>query len=155
MNKKIVIIILVLVCMLSIIVIGIFGSAVVNRNSPVSVKDVTFKVDNGLYDSNGKLYIELVIDDANPKLAPLQLKWVIGPDNATNKQVTFATDSPMVATVNNQGLITFSENITSTKTVIIFITTNDGSKRAEIKLLINYQKKSSIGDLDPDKGQFS
>lgn len=59
------------------------------------------------------------------------------PADASNDKVTWKSSNPNVATVNNDGLVTAVTN----GTVIITVTTQDGNKKAECSVTVDYRNQ--------------
>lgn len=86
--------------------------------------------------SEGEIPVEkIVIDKAKltiKKNKKQQLKQIVTPVNATNKDVTWLSSNPKVATVSQSGVVTAKRTGKCTITVI----TDDGDKKASCKISV-------------------
>ena len=67
----------------------------------------------------------------------------IYPENATNKEIAWASNNPNVATVNDDGLVTAITNGKATITA----TTQDGNKKATCDVIVDFRAQW-VGDWD-------
>src|SRR5690606_15324122 len=74
------------------------------------------------------------------------LRATVSPGHATNKNVTWHTSNPLVATVNDSGRVTAQSGGTATITVI----TDDGGKTAEAVVIVEADEE---GDDSEGVGQ--
>jgi hypothetical protein len=107
MNKKMVILIEFIVCVMSIIIISIFGNMPEVWRDFEYCKTINFAEDNVELPNGTQEY---------------QLIWFIGPQTATNKQVRFTASNDNVI-ISSDGLVTFSRQ----EGVTIMVKTTDGS----------------------------
>ncbi len=126
MNKKVVIIITLVECILAVLLISIFGQAIYS----VHIKDVA---EIHFVDENGRRYeddeiVEITLTD--DKLT-YQLNWVVLPEDAANKGVTF-TLSRDIAIVSGTGVITFFDE----GSVTIIMSTNDGRRITDSLMIV-------------------
>ena len=132
MNKKIIVLLLVVFCLASTIVISIFGK-VPEDSGRVAVNAIMF-VDNstedGLCVENADGYKTISIKRGTETY---QLEWLINPSQATEQDVTFqVVNGQDYATVNETGLVTFTmelpvtikiySNMTDFKTDVVILT---------------------------------
>ena len=132
MNKKIIVLLLVVFCLASTIVISIFGK-VPEDSGRVAVNAIMF-VDNstedGLCVENADGYKTISIKRWTETY---QLEWLINPSQATEQDVTFqVVNGQDYATVNETGLVTFTmelpvtvkiySNMTDFKTDVVILT---------------------------------
>ncbi len=84
--------------------------------------------------------------------ASAQLTATVLPENATNKNVTWSSDKPEIATVDNNGKVTAVMEGTANITV----TTNDGSKTASCAVTVNKPAPAEfVITFDPNGGYVS
>ncbi|MBR2372221.1 MAG: hypothetical protein IKA90_05070 [Clostridia bacterium] len=151
MNKKIVIMLTAIVCVVSVILVSIFGQ-VPNFQTNVLVKEIIIE---GYLDKTGNVIAceknnagENVIwlDEIEPGETTVVLKWSVGPENASNPDVYFSTgidDGSIV--VSDQGIVTF---YTSTRTnCIITIKARDGGLTSA-KVIIMKRATSDGGSIE-------
>ena len=154
MNKKTVIMLTAIICVVSVILVSIFGQ-VPNFQTNVLVKTIAIE---GYLDKNGKVIAceknnagENVIwlDKIEAGETSIVLKWKINPDNASNPDVYFSTgidDGSIV--VSDQGIVTF---YTSTRTnCVVTIKAKDGSLVSARVIIIkkNSQDDSQNGGVE-------
>ena len=105
MNKKIVIIITLIECVLAVLFISIFGQAIYSVNVK-DVSEVYFVDENGQRYEDGEM-IEITLTNDKPTY---QLSWVVMPEDAANKDVSFTLSSYDIAEVSDKGLISFFDD---------------------------------------------
>ena len=81
--------------------------------------------------------LHLIIGETETLIATIQ------PANASNDKVTWTSNNPDVATVNDNGLVTAMDNGTATITV----TSQDGNKTATCEVTVDYRSQW-VGDWD-------
>lgn len=142
MNKKIVILIVVIECVLAIFLAGIWGRTVESLFSKVTCSDIYFVDENGQrYEENAVIEVELEYDDEG--VATYKLNYVIEPADISNSQVTFYTNDPVYVTVSVSGVVYFYKSVH----VDITIMAADGSgKKATISLV---PKENTDVIIDP------
>jgi len=131
MNKKTIIMLTAIICVVSVILVSIFGQ-VPNFQTNVLVKTIEIE---GYLDKNGNVIAceknnageDIIwLDKIEAGETSIVLKWKIKPNNASNPDVYFSTgidDSSIV--VSDQGIVTF---YTSTRTnCVVTIKAKDGS----------------------------
>ncbi|MBR2029835.1 MAG: hypothetical protein IJ999_02905 [Clostridia bacterium] len=131
MNKKTIIMLTAIICVVSIILVSIFGQ-VPNFQTNVLVKTISIE---GYLDKNGNIIPceknnageDIIwLDKIEAGETSIVLKWKINPNNASNPDVYFSTgidDDSIV--VSDQGIVTF---YTSTRTnCVVTIKAKDGS----------------------------
>lgn len=131
MNKKIIIMLTAIICVVSVILVSIFGQ-VPNFQTNVLVKTIAIE---GYLDKNGNVITceknnageDIIwLDKIEAGETSIVLKWKTNPDNASNTDVYFSTgidDGSIV--VSDQGIVTF---YTSTRTnCVVTIKAKDGS----------------------------
>ncbi len=113
MNKKIVIMLTALLCVVSVILVSVFGQ-IPNFDMNVLVEEITI---DGYLDKNGNL-VEcetnekgeqfIAIEEIEPGETTLILEWTVNPKNPSNPDIFFNTDAKDgVITISDQGIITF------------------------------------------------
>ena len=130
MNKKIVIMLAALMCVVSVILVSIYGQ-VPDFQTNILVSDIVVE---GYIDKEGNLIPceentkgekFIFIEDIEPGETTIVLKWTINPENASNPDVSFKVnveDGSVV--VSQQGIVTFyTADITKVSVVIL---PNDG-----------------------------
>ncbi|MBP3920383.1 MAG: InlB B-repeat-containing protein [Bacilli bacterium] len=84
---------------------------------------------------------------AKPGDDPIQLTATITPSMASNKNVTWESSNPDIASVDNNGLVTFK----NTGTAIITVTTTDGRFSDTCEVTISNDTKYTVTYKDGDK----
>ena len=96
--------------------------------------------------------VDISEDDQSIKVdETLQLTAVVTPDDATNKAITWESDNPDVAAVDEDGLIT----ALSSGTTNITVTTEDGSFTDSIKITVTSQPSGGGTTPAPKKYEVS
>jgi len=138
MNKKIMVLIVIVECVLAVLLIGVIGLAIESTYKEVSCKEVYFTLEDGTVPENNRIYIETNWWEG------YQLHYEILPENASNKAVTFTSDKPDKVTVNEVGWVTFlartSANIT--------IRTENGGKTDTVLLAFKPDTNGGTVDLN-------
>ena len=131
MNKKIVVMLTALLCVLSVIMVSIFGQ-IPNFDMNVLVEEITI---DGYIDSTGVLqpcetnekgekFISL--ESIEPGETVIVLEWTVNPKNASNPDIYFNTDAKDgVISISDQGIISFYS--TEFSKIRITILPKDGS----------------------------
>ena len=128
MNKKTLILVVLVECILAIVLISIFGKAIESLYQKTLCTEIYFVDDNG----NRIEEDALIVVDINDSNLDYQLKWVVVPDDASNKDVAFTASPSKYAVIDEYGKITFlQENVSIT----VVISTTDGSgKQATLRI---------------------
>ena len=118
--KKSVIIIIALVFVISIALVNFLGVKHKVFDEVVYVSEISFADENIKiqYDASGEIVgksIRLSPDENGNRT--YQIKYTVGPEDATNKEVRFAISSK-VATVDENGLVTFTKKGDATVTIL-------------------------------------
>ena len=126
MAKKYIPIIAGVVAIIAIIVIAIIGSNpdLRNRNVYVSAITVTTQANGTIKDNNEDIkYYYMTEDNTNVTDGKytFKLEYTVSPANATEKTVNFTSSDTTVATVDENGLVTFERN----ESVYITLTAKD------------------------------
>lgn len=148
MNKKVMILIVLIECILSILLIAIMGMAIENFFTETEADKIYFTTADGEILNPGTLYKEkegtvseieserIVIEVSRPDKG-YQLHWLIIAENTSDKSVTFkarSAKSDVEVTVDENGFVFFEEDVNAT----ITISTKNG--RTATVLLIPRQK---------------
>ncbi len=128
MNKKTLILVVLVECILAILLISIFGKAIESLYQKTLCTEIYFVDENGERIEENAL-IKVDVNDAN---LDYQLKWVVLPDDASNKDVSFTASPSKYAVIDRYGKLTFlQENVSIT----VVISATDGSgKQATIRI---------------------
>jgi hypothetical protein len=138
MNRKVVIIVVLVECILAVLLISFFGQAIYNNNSDVKCNEIYFVYENGEKIEDGKI-IEVELSDTKMSY---QLHYVITPDKATDKSVSFISSKPNEVSVSATGQVTFLRETD----VTIIVRTLDGSSKSDTITLI--PKRNTSGDVE-------
>ena len=111
MNKKIVILIVIVECILSVLLIGVIGLAIESSHNEVECQEIYFTTPEGVRLENGES-----IEVARPDKG-YQLHYAILPDNTSDQAVTFTSGKPDYVTVNESGYVTFIEDVDAVITI--------------------------------------
>lgn len=139
MNKKIIVIVVLAECIISIFLISFVGKAIEDAFTNVLCKSLYFVDENGeVYDENQIL--EVSISDTS---FTYKLRYKMGPKDVTNREVEFLTDVPEdKVIVDGTGKVTFIDAVT----VQITIRAKDGSGQMDTITLVPIRDIS--GDID-------
>ena len=151
MNKKVMILIVVIECVLSILLIAVIGKAIETYFNEVEAQDIYFTTADGVRLNPGMLYKEregttseidsdqIVIEVSRPDKG-YQLHWVVIAENTSDRTVTFTArsqDPDVEVTVDESGFVHFDDAVN----VTIIISTKNG--RTASVLLVPRQKEKS------------
>lgn len=154
MNKKIVILVVVVECILAVLLISVLGLAIETYFNATEAEEIHFTTADGTTLEKGMLYKEkegtitrvdndqIVIEVARPDRG-YQLHWQIISDNTSDKSVTFVAksqDPDVEVSVDENGFVYFEDDTNA----IITISTKNG--RTDSVLLIPRQGNQS-GDV--------
>ena len=140
MNKKIVFVIVVVECFLAVLLISIFGQAIFAATQKHLAHEVYFTYQDGTkIEDNVHFEYEVSQTDA---LTTVKLHWVVGPEETSNKQVSFAASKPDAVAINEEGVVTFFDEVDVTITIF----TMDGSNHTDTLVLV--PKRNVGGDVD-------
>lgn len=137
MNKKLVAILVGVLAVVAIIIVGVIGTSIDNVTKNYRVQRITLA--DGTYDSTRIVddltdYVVFLDEDQNT----YQLQLVIKPDAAKDKSVAYTTSNPEVATIDQNGLVTFLRK----EPVSVIITSKDGSS-ISISVSFYFQTQNS------------
>ena len=131
MAKKWIPIIAVIVAVIAIIVIAVIGSNPNNRNRTVYVTGINVTTPHTSIYYNEELGGEIkcyVLDDENTTLADghstFDLDYTVTPTNATYQTVNFSSSDESIATVDEEGVVSFLQNDS------VFVTLTSQDERA-------------------------
>jgi len=117
MNKKAMILIVIVECILAILLIAVIGKAIENYHQEVFCEEIHFVNEKGE-----------IIDDTTVRVTNLvegcQLHYVIVPSDATDQSVTFHSEKPNEVYVDELGNVTFLKQSSSTTASITVVTKN-------------------------------
>ncbi len=137
MNKKIVVIVVIVECVLAILLVSFLGKAIESAMKDVYCKEVCFTNENGEKLNGDPIMIELT--DSNMSY---QLYWRVEAKNTTKKEVEFISSKPDTVIVDATGIVTFFD-VTD---VTVTIRSTDGSNKSDTVTLI--PKRNAGGDVD-------
>ena len=131
--KKSVIIIIAIIFVVSIALVNFLGVNPKVFNEVVYVSEISFVDENIKIGEEGDKYIRLSPDENGER--KYQIQYLIGPENASNKEVRFAYDGKNgLASIDENGLVTFTKK----GSIIVTITPADGSNCSDT-LTINFK----------------
>ena len=151
MNKKVMILVVILECALSILLIAVLGLAIESFFNETEAEEIYFTTLEGERLSPGTLYKEkegtvtainsenIVIEVARPDKG-YQLHWYIYAENTSDKSVIFnarSSDKNVEVSVDENGFVFFEDDVNAT----ITISTKNG--RTATVLLIPRQKEKT------------
>ena len=117
MNKKVMILIVIVECILAILLIAVLGKAIENYHQEVFCEEVHFVNEQGE-----------IIDDTTVRVKDVvqgcQLLYVIVPSDATDQSVTFHSEKPNDIFVDETGHVTFLKPTSPTTASITVVTKN-------------------------------
>lgn len=128
MNKKTLILVVLVECILAILLISIFGKAIESLYQKTLCTEIYF------VDENGERIEEdaLIVVDISDSNLDYQLNWVIKPDDATVKDVKFTASPSKYALIDKHGKLTFlQENVSIT---VVIMATDGSGKQATIRI---------------------
>ena len=137
MNRKVVIIVVLVECILAVLLISFFGQAIFNNIRNVPANEVYFVNQDGVKIEEEAIEVEL----SDSKLS-YQLYWKIEPEKVTDKSVEFISSKPDFVTVSKTGLVTFYVETD----VSITIRTLDGSNKSDTIVLV--PKRNTSGEVE-------
>ena len=137
MAKKYIPLIAIIIAVIAIIVIAIMGSNPDTTNKDIYVTEVKItNVEDSTYEQNGQIIKRFYMTDDVTNVVDgkttFKIDYTVLPANATNKTVTFTSSDNAIATVNENGLVTFLKN----EPVFITLKANDASKKTAICQLL-------------------
>ena len=139
MSKKIVVLAVFLECILAVFLISFFGKIIEDLRADVLCEDIYFTYETGEKIEDG-VSIEVTLTDSK---ASYQLYWALGPENVSNKEVSFTSSKPEYVVIDGTGNVTFFEDVD----VVINIKALDGSGKTDSIMLIPKRNTSGGGDI--------
>ena len=139
MNKKIVVIVVIVECVLAVLMVALLGAAIENARKETRCTDIYFT--NSDYE---KLRDDYVIEVDLSRSIGYQLYYVIMPDNTTDKSVSFSSSRPDQVIVSPTGYVTFIDEVM----VTITITATDGSNRSDSITLFPKLRTGNVDEND-------
>ena len=156
MNKKIVILIVIVECILAILVIGVIGKAIETYFNDVHAEEIYFTTADGEVLTQGMKYIEKenkveaieserIVIEVNRWDRGYQLHWLVLSEKTTDKSVTFIAKSQnpdIEVSVNETGFVYFEGETNATiiisttngKTATVLLTTGQGEQSGDVDL---------------------
>ena len=141
MSRKIILIIVTAITVLSIFILGILAPEV--SQTFITIKVTGIEIDKSDLEEVGtgdNLNMVVVLKNED---RTYQIKWKVLPvdengfSTATNKNVTFNSNNPNIS-VSNEGLVRFPQDISKSMSTIVKITTVDGSYTDSITISYIY-----------------
>lgn len=130
--KKTVILLIAIIYVASITLVTFFGLQYVDHQTElIPVTTVEIVNEGILYDEAGEKYISLFVAPDGSRT--FQIEYKVTPDNATNADVDFIIEENTIATVDENGLVTFTEP----GAVLVRITSTDGTRCID-SVLVNF-----------------
>ena len=139
MNKKIIVIVVIVECILAILLISFLGKAIETIMKNVYSEDVYFTDADGEKIAD-EVVIEFTLSDTN---RDYQLFWVVESKRTTNKDVIFSSNKEGVV-VDETGKVTFLDDVSD---VIITVKTLDGSEKSDSITIVCLR---DMGNIDVD-----
>ncbi len=139
MNKKLVILAVLLECILAVLLVSFFGKAIEDARKDVLCEDIYFVTETGeKIDDDVGIEVEL----SDTKLS-YKLYWEIIAKNTTKKEVEFVSSKPESVIIDQTGIVTFLEETD----VVITIRATDGSGKSDSITLIPVRDTESDADI--------
>lgn len=139
MNKKLVILAVLLECILAVLLVSFFGKAIEDARKDVLCEDIYFVTETGeKIDDDVGIEVEL----SDTKLS-YKLYWKIIAKNTTKKEVEFVSSKPESVIIDQTGIVTFLEETD----VVITIRATDGSGKSDSITLIPVRDTESDADI--------
>ena len=107
MSKKIVVLAVFLECILAVFLISFFGKIIEDLRADVLCEEIYFTDETGEKIEDG-VAIEVTLTDL--KMSH-QLYWVLGPENVSNKEVSFTSSKPEYVIIDPTGNVTFFDDV--------------------------------------------
>ena len=101
MNKKIIVIVVLLECVLAILLVSFLGKAIETYFNEVSAREVCFLDEKGV-----PLEDDAIIEVERWDLG-YQLEWRINPEKTSDKTIIFTSSKPDDVTVDESGYVSF------------------------------------------------
>ena len=133
MNKKVMILIVIVECVLAVLLIGVIGLAIESNYKSVDCREIYFTTEDGT-----RLESDAVLEVPRPDRG-YQLYYEMLPEDVTETTVRFTSGKPDMVLVNDSGYVTFIEDTD----VVITISSQNG-KTATITLV---PKRNTHGNV--------
>ena len=140
MNKKIVVIVVIVECVLAVLMVSLLGAAIENAHKETKATAVYFTDADYVKLLDGRI---IDVDLSHGEIG-YQLYYVVSPDNTTDKTVVFESSEPEAVIVSPTGYVTF---IDPEVTVTITITVADGSNCSDTVTLVPKVNAGKVDDL--------
>ena len=157
MNKKIIVLLLVVFCLASTIIISVFGkvpedSSIINVNAIMFVDNST---EDGMCEVNEEGYKMIHLEKGTVEY---QLEWLINPSEATDKSVSFQiVNGQENASISKTGLVSFSYDVEDESEfwapVTIKIYSNPLDFKSDVVIIDFTGKQGSV--VGPDDNPFA
>jgi hypothetical protein len=133
MNKKVVILIVLIECILAVLLVSFFGKVIEETRRDVYCQEIYFVDENGMKIEDGApIMVEIEKDSYKP--IRYQLKWQIITNSTTNKEVSVEFSENTVSYDYGNGELVISPYCN--KSVVITVRTTDGSGKFDTITLI-------------------
>ena len=103
MNKKIIVIVVLLECVLAILLVSFLGKAIETYFNEVNAREVCFLDEKGV-----PLDDDAIIEVERWDFG-YQLTWRINPEKTSDRTITFASSNPDRVTVDESGYVSFED----------------------------------------------
>lgn len=157
MNKKIVILVVIVECILAVLLVAIVGKAIEASYTERMAEEIYVTTHDGIVLAAGDKYIEkenkvekidsqLIVIEVTRWDRGYQLNWLIKPDNTSDKSVSFIAESEKETyevSVNEAGFVYFEGETNAT----ITLSTKNGKT---ITILLVPRTKQKTGDVEID-----
>ena len=134
MNKKVMILIVVIECVLAILLIAVLGKAIENYHTDVEATEIFFTNEAGERLENGAV-LEVARMDRG-----YQLHYGFAPEDVTDQSVRFTSGKPDLVTVSEEGYVSFSVD-----TDVVITVSSANGKTATVTLV---PKSNTDGKVD-------
>lgn len=156
MNKKIIVLLLVVFCLASTIIISVFGkvpedSSIINVNAIMFLDSST---EDGMCEVNDEGYKMIHLEKGTVEY---QLEWLLNPSEATDQSVSFQiVNGQENATISETGLVSFAYNIEDESEfwapVTVKIYSNPLDFKSDVVIIDFTGKQGSV--VGPDDNPF-
>ncbi len=136
MNKKIVVIVVIVECILAILLISVLGKAIETYFTEIECQEIYF------VDETGARIDKPVEIELTDRRREYQLIWAMSPSDTSDKAVVFTSNKPDSVEVDESGNVNFFDDTD----VVITVSTKNG-KTASITLVP--KRNMDSGDIGP------
>ena len=144
MNKKLIILIVLVECILAVLIVSFFGKVIEETRRDVLCQDIYFVDENGIKIEDG-VPIMIEIDDQSLKPIRYKLKWKIITKSTTDKTVEVVASDNTVSYDYGSGELVISPYCN--KSVVITVRATDGSEKYDTITLIPIGEGESDGEI--------